>query len=90
MKKVWFFSECTVYNGKSAVEFNKVRTALEQNKIAYKYKTVDLGHNSYKGSGGVTRSVGGNFSNADSSLVYEVLVNKKDYDAAMCAITRKS
>ena len=90
MKKVWFFSECTVYSGKSVAEFNKVRTALEQNKIAYKYKTVDLGHNSYRGSGGVTRSVGGNFSGADSSLVYEVLVNKKDYDAAMFAISGRS
>lgn len=90
MKKVWFFNERTVYNERSAVEFNKVRTALEHNKIAYKYRTVDLGHNSYKGSSGVTRSVGGNFSSADSSLVYEVLVNKKDYDAAMFAISRRS
>lgn len=89
MKKVWFFNECTVYNGISVAEFNRVRTALEQNKIAYKYKTVDLGHNSYMGSSGVTRSVGGNFSSTDSSLVYEVLVNKKDYDAAMFAIVRR-
>lgn len=83
MKKVHFYNEKTVYNGSSISEFSRIRNLLELNNIEYKYKTVDLGHNSYLGSQGVTRSKGGNFGNADSSLLYEILVRKDNYDEAI-------
>lgn len=89
MDMINFLNEKTVYSGASIADFNRVRTILETGNIPYKYKTVDLAHNSYKGQGGVTRSAGGNFARADASIIYEVLVNKKDYDNALYLIGRR-
>ncbi|MDO4273185.1 MAG: hypothetical protein Q4D16_05910 [Eubacteriales bacterium] len=89
MKKVNFINQKTVYNGSSMSEFNRVRNILELYDIEYKYKTVDLGHNSYLGSQGVARSKGGNFGNVNSSMLYEVLVRKDNYDEAMGIISKR-
>ena len=83
------FTQKTVYNGTSMSEFNAIRNILELNHIEYKYKTTDLNHNSYLGSQRVTRSMGGNFKEASDSLLYEILVDKEDYDNALGAIKKK-
>ena len=84
------FNRKSVYDGRSLADFNSVRNILELNKIPYKYKTVDLAHNSYLGpKTGVTRSLGGNFADVSGSLIYEVFVHKDDYEEAMALIKNK-
>lgn len=83
-----FFDKKTVYEGTSIKEFNSVRNILELNHIKYDYKTIDLQHNSWLGRNGVTRSMGGNWGKIDS-LIYEIVVHKKDYEYALRVISRK-
>lgn len=84
-----FFNEKTVYCGTSIRDFNQVRNTLEKNKIPYKYKTTDLNHNRYMGGKSVNRSMGGNFNKVENSLLYEVVVNKRDYEEAIGRISRE-
>lgn len=78
------FNGKTVYDGTSMKEFNLVRNVLEANGIPYQYKTLDMERNSWRGPmGGVTRDVGANFS-GQPSLMYEIVVGKKDYERAAC------
>lgn len=81
------FNRKSVYDGRSIADFNAVRNILELNKIPYKYKTVDLAHNSYLGpKTGVTRSLGGNFADVSGSMIYEVFVHKDDYEEATALV----
>ena len=89
-KSISVFNRKSVYDGRSIADFNAVRNILELNKIPYKYTTLDLEHNSYLGpEKGVTRSLGGNFKETSSSMIYEVFVHKDDYDEAMWLIRKK-
>lgn len=76
------FQTKTLYIGNSVLIFDGVRDILDLNEIWYKYRTTDLAHNSYMSGRGTTRSMGGNFQNVGQSLIYEILVDKSDYEEA--------
>ena len=90
MKKVSSLNSKSIYTGTSVHDFNEVRDILERNKISYKYKTMDLNHNSWIGERGVTRSMGGNFTDSARSLIYEILVSEKDYDEARILLSKNN
>ena len=80
------FDQRTLYTGSSIEEFNRIRNILDTNHVKYKYKTINLNHDAYLGSHGTERSVGGNLTRTQSSLLYEILINGEDYDHAVSVI----
>lgn len=71
----------TLYSGYSIDEFNKIRDALEKEKVPYRYRTHSrLGQ--WSGRGTVRGSTGNTLVNTKYDLMYEILVRKENLEMA--------
>ncbi|MGN1141289.1 MAG: hypothetical protein ACI4TF_08805 [Oliverpabstia sp.] len=71
----------TLYIGSSQKDYNEICSILEKNKIKYKSIKTSRDQNTLLPGWGTSRSFGANFSNV--APIYEIMVNKKDYDNAL-------
>ncbi|MDO4262032.1 MAG: hypothetical protein Q4C82_08135 [Eubacteriales bacterium] len=79
------FNSESLWIGTDLVRFNQIRDRLDNKRIAYKHKTKN--HMAQWNGIGTTRGMTGNIGiSSDHMYQYEILVHKKDYEAARHAI----
>lgn len=76
----------SIYITSNYNDFVKARDILALYNIDYKYRTIDHSGKLLAPGRGTIRSIGGTLGmNPDARVLYELFVNKKDYDqAAFC------
>ena len=77
----------TLYIGTSQKDYNEICNILEKNNIKYKRTIISHEKNTLLPGWGTSRSFGANFSN--SNPIYEIMVNKKNYDNAQALIINR-
>lgn len=78
----------TLYIGSSQKDYSEICSILEKNGVKYRCAKTDRNQNTQLPGWGTARSFGGNFHNA--SVIYEILVDNKDYDQAQYLIKREN
>lgn len=82
---ITIFNRISVYIGFDNMEFNRIREALELNKIKYKYNVKNqMGE--WTGRGTVRGNIGSAGQPSNLSYEYEIFVDKKDIEQAKNAV----
>ncbi len=82
---ITIFNRVSVYIGFDNIEFNRIREALELNKIKYKYNVKNqMGQ--WTGRGTIRGNMGSAGQPSNLSYEYEIFIDKKDKEQAMNAV----
>lgn len=86
---ITIFNRISVYIGFDNIEFNRIREALELNKIKYKYNVKNqMGE--WTGRGTVRGNIGSAGQPSNLSYEYEIFVDKKDIEQAKNAVKKRN